>query len=150
MKPARLLTLFLMLCVACIGASVSHAQTEKFPSAPRPTQLVAAKKIFVSIASNFVGSVNDQLYDQIYAALRNLNRFTLVGAPRDADVLAEFTVKDLLYTANVIDPTTHTTLWSATEFQDLASREATIVKNQQAVVDRLVADIARNATPPPA
>jgi len=150
MKSARSLTVVLMFCVACIGASVSHAQTEKFPSAPKPTQLVAAKKVFLSNASNLGGIASDQLYDQIYAALQNLSRFTLVGAPQDADLIVKITVKEFLYSARVIDPRTHTTLWTVSEFEEPAARAATLAKNQQAVIDRLVADIARVASPPPA
>jgi hypothetical protein len=68
-----------------LGVRALGAQTADVPAAPRPAQIVAAKKVFISNA----GVGTDMTYDQFYAAIKGWGRYELVASPADADLVFE-------------------------------------------------------------
>jgi hypothetical protein len=123
------------------------AQTAAIPSAPRPTQLAAAKTVFIS--NGFLLKPPQGEFDQAYAAVQKLNRFTIVGTPQNADLILEFSDGDneLVKILHIFDPKTHTLLWSMRELANSATRRETMNKNEQEAVDRLAADLQKITAP---
>jgi len=113
-----------------------------------PSQLAAAKTVFISNASDENESDTIKGYDRIYAAIQKLNRFTIVFTPNDADLVLEFGQIDGKYSKSngdkevefrqrlrIIDPHTHILLWSATvpNTGRLTERDT----NNEAAINRL-------------
>jgi hypothetical protein len=86
------------LATFSFSASVANAQEKTVaPLAPVPSQLLTAKKVFVSNggldglafeAFRKLGDVN-QPYNALYAALNSWGKYTLVLAPAEADLVFE-------------------------------------------------------------
>ncbi len=117
-------------------------------AAPRPAQLAAAKTVFISNGFDLKLPQGSE-YDQVYAAVQKLNRFTIVSTPQDADLILEFSDggNELVKILHIVDPKTHTLLWSVREFANSATRRETLNKNEQEAVDRLVADLQKITAP---
>ena len=113
------------------GALVSIAGTaspgQTAPAAPVPTQLLIAKKVFISNIGRDAASRAtladvpvDDPYNMFYAAMKSSGRFDLVPTPADADVVFEirlaapgceaFFHPEFVLTA--IDSRTHFVLWT--------------------------------------
>jgi len=134
MRITRVLTLFTAL-TALASVPATGQQTADPPSAPVPTQILAAKKVFISNASGIAASAvaaPDLPYDEFYAAMKSWGRFELVGAPADADLVFELqyvtvfgttsvigghggTIQDFEFTLTILDPKTRIILWAFTE-----------------------------------
>jgi hypothetical protein len=91
------------------------------PQAPVPAQIGAARRVFVSYAGGVGGYIprDDQVYDQIYAEMKNWGRFELLSAPAEADLVLEVSVPMAVgyprLRMAVLDPKTQVVLWSFTE-----------------------------------
>lgn len=109
-------------------------QTADPPLAPVPTQILTAKKVFISNASGVTDSAKaapDLPYNEFYAAMKSWGRYELVGAPGDADLVLELqyvivlgaasfrgeggTIQDPKFTLRILDPKSGTILWAFTE-----------------------------------
>ena len=77
-----LLLIGLLLSSVCAGAGNRHRND--IPTAPLPSVVADAKKIFLAN-----GGGNDLAYDAFYNEMKNWGRYTIVGAPEDADVIVE-------------------------------------------------------------
>jgi hypothetical protein len=114
-------------------------QLHATPAGPVPSQIISAKKVFISNAGgeevdpqNFflptMGS--NQPYDRFYAAVQSAGRYATVLAPSDADLILEirFTfpslpreaqvvgnVRDPRLRLTILDPKTHALLWAFSE-----------------------------------
>jgi hypothetical protein len=106
------------------------------PPAPVPPQTAAARKIFISNAGGeSFETVFDQVvfnggpdrpYNQFYAAMKDWGQREIVASPADADVVLEigWVLGDTglrlpvlgQFRLRIIDPKTHITLWSITEY----------------------------------
>jgi uncharacterized membrane protein len=138
-----------------IAASVLSAQTQSVPTAPKPIQILAAKKVFISNASGrsdaFYFNQPDQLYNEFYAALSDWRRFELTAAPRDADLVLEihFTPNQDVQLAMVelviLDPSTRTVLWTLNEKIDSAAKQSTGRKNFDKAMSALMNDLKKLA-----
>jgi hypothetical protein len=124
------------------------AQAMAIPTAPRPAQLATAKTVFISNGFDLKLPQGSE-YDQVYAAVQKLNRFTIVSTPQDADLILEFSDggNELVKILHIVDPKTHTLLWSIREFANSATRRETLDKNEQEAVDRLAADLQKITAP---
>ncbi len=133
------------------------------PPAPIPTQIPAAKKVFIansasdssSFILNYTGGPN-ALYDQFYAALKRSGRFELVGSPADADLVfdiewSKVAPDDRLLVelaVRIVDPHTNIHLWTVRQEIQGAFLAKTARKNLLAAVAALATSTVNLASPP--
>jgi hypothetical protein len=106
-------------------------QADETAPAPLPSQIVTAKKVFISNAGGEIPSYrwsggSSRTYNQFYAAIKSWGRYELVGAPADADLVLEISFVNPIYTKEeissddpqfrlvLLDPKTHILLWTLT------------------------------------
>jgi hypothetical protein len=78
-------------------SSLAIAETKQIPPAPKPAQLLAAKKVFIGNGGGDdtfydgpqFSAGPDRAYNEFYAAVKALGRYDLLNAPADADLLIE-------------------------------------------------------------
>jgi hypothetical protein len=148
MLKVRLAVTFLGL--AMITSAVLHAQTEVVPAAPIPSQILTAKKVFISNAggdfdSNLWSGTPDRAYNEFYAAVKSWGRFDLVGVPGDADMILEIRLvgtplPSALFRIVLLDPKTHVVLWTEIEGIPVGLKK-TRDKNFSEAINSLVADL---------
>jgi hypothetical protein len=173
-RPAVLFAF--LFTISGVFAASSQAQSQATPPAPIPQQILAAKNVFISngggASDPYTGRYGDfsggpdRAYNDFFAALRTFPRYTLVSAPADADLVFEIsfsefpvqqeagkgnlTVADAKFRLAILDPKTHMTLWSITEYVGGAILEGNREKNYVQAMGRVVADLQAltSATPP--
>jgi hypothetical protein len=109
------------------------AQTAEAPAAPLPSQIVTAKRVFISNAGGelypgFWSGGPSRTYNEFYAAIKSWGRYELVAAPADADLVLQISYADpimlvasgssvnfLQFRLELIDPKTHIVLWTINE-----------------------------------
>lgn len=162
------------LCVAvAILASVPalKAQTPRDSApAPVPPQIGAAQKAFISNAGgdSFAMAIDqtvfnggpDRPYNQFYTAMKGWGRYELLPSPADADLVLEISwaltdtglklpVLGQLRLV-VVDPKTHVTLWSLTEYVRgailLGNRDKNFDQTMNTIVNRMKELASRAAT----
>jgi hypothetical protein len=149
-------SLCVVLAIALLSIPLLSAeQPADPPSAPRPAQVLDAKKIYISnaepVPTPFFGAT-DRPYDAFYAAMKSWGRYELVFRPADADLVVE--IRYVLQGGVgqmrlvIIDPKTHVTLWAFAENIAVAARKATAIKNINSAVAALETDLKNLATPP--
>jgi hypothetical protein len=131
------------------------------PPAPVPPQIASAQKIFISNGGGesfetvfeqvvFNGGP-DRPYNQFYAAVKAWGQREIVSSPADADLVLEISwvLSDTGLRLQVlgqlrllmIDPKTHITLWSVTEYV----RGAVLLSNRDKNFDQAMNTIAGRA-----
>ena len=163
------------LAAAILGLlSALNAQEPKgsAPPAPVPAQIAAARKVFISNAGgeSFETVINqtvfkggpDRPYNQFYAVMKDWGRYELLSSPAEADLVLEVSwaltdtglrlpVLGQLRLV-VVDPKTHVTLWSLTDYVRgamlLSNRDKNFDQAMTTVVNRL--KILATALPVPA
>jgi hypothetical protein len=117
-----------------IASSTALAQQpfSDAPNAPIPTQIFAAKKVFVSNATGELAlppGNPDLTYNEFYSAMKSWGHFQLVGSPAEADLVFEirFTYvigttsvnqgmggsgQDFQFRLVILDPKSHVVLWA--------------------------------------
>jgi len=149
-------SLCIVLAVVLLSTpSLGAPQPPDPPSAPKPSQIFDAKKIFISNASpatskSFGGP--DRTYDVFYANMKSWGQYELVSAPADADLIAEIGYvaeprSDEMRLA-IVDPKTHVVLWAFAEYIQVVARKATVIKNIDTTVAALVTDLKHLVTAP--
>ena len=131
MSKVRLVVAFLGL--AMISSAVLQAQTEVAPAAPIPSQILAAKKVFISNAGGelypgFWSGGPYRAYNEFYAVIKNWGQYELVAAPADADLVLQISYADPImlvasgssinfpqFRLALIDPKAHIVLWTINE-----------------------------------
>jgi hypothetical protein len=127
--PRTLIAAFLLAVTLSlpIGLEATDPQTE--PAAPIPTQILTAKKIFISNGGEEPGSnAKGRAYDQFYAAMKKFGRYEIVGSPSESDVVFEIratvvhsenspgnTVLNTYLNLAILDPKTRIALWTKAE-----------------------------------
>lgn len=146
--------------------SLAHAQdaSPAPPSAPLPSALATAHKLFLGNAGDQENADCLRSYDVLYAGLQNLRRFELVTDPAQADLVLEmhyeFSFGAGINEGNntprqfrlvLIDPHTHIVLWSLTERSNYAIFQKNRDKNLDQTVGTLVNDfdVLMQPTPTP-
>jgi len=126
-----------VLQVPILFALAQAQQPKEIPAAPVPSQILAAKRLFISNAGGegadpralgFLDVDLNRPYNQFYAAIKNSGKYELVSTPVDADLILEirFThsliVEDMYrprYTPvlklRILDTKTGALLWAFTE-----------------------------------
>jgi hypothetical protein len=135
--------------------SLGAPQPPDPPSAPKPSQIFDAKKIFISNTSpatsrSFGGP--DRPYNAFYANMKGWGQYELVSAPADADLIVEigYVAEPRLDEMRlaIVDPKTHVVLWAFAEYIQVIARKATAIKNIDTTVATLVTDLKHLVTPP--
>jgi len=132
---------------------------QQAPDAPIPAQILSAKKIFIAyggVERNFLAAADKanadyqptRTYNELYAAIKTWGQYEIVSAPADCDVVLQVSTRYLVrelaapqLTVTIIDPRTHITLWSVTEYTQGAGRQKNREKNYEAAMAALIADL---------
>jgi hypothetical protein len=145
-------------------------QAKGLAPAPVPPQIAAAQKVFISNAGGesfetvidqtvFDGGP-DRPYNEFYAAIKSWGRYEIVSSPADADLVLEISwvltdtglrlpVLGQLRLV-VVDPKTHITLWSLTEYVRGAILLGNRDKNFDQAMNTIVGRLKVLASPPAA
>jgi hypothetical protein len=163
------------LLILLLQVFLAGEQAKPVPAGPIPTQILAAKKVFVANAggeqpwydvAQFSGGP-DRAYNQLYAALKSWGRYELVGAPADADLLLEiqFICPPSVAAGNqggdsiagrpydpqlrlvIRDPKTNALLWAFTERAQWAVLQGNRDKNFDQTLARIVRDLQDLSAP---
>jgi hypothetical protein len=147
---------FLFLCVLG-GTTLLHAQPAP-PPAPLPAAITSAQNLFLGNAGETENQDCQRAYNEFYAGLQSDGRFQLVLEPAAADLVLELhyelrpgegdrgphPVVDTAFARQfrlvLLDPRTHTVLWSLTEVENNAILQSNRNKNLDAAVAQLLAD----------
>lgn len=156
----------LPVVVSFLAARPAVAQVTTTVSAPVPSIIASAQRVFISNAGSdnygsgsylplgrYAGGPN-RFYNQFYAAMKSWGRFTLTDSPTNAEVVYEvrFTspvvdqtsqstgnfIYDPQLNLNLLDPQTRVVLWSLTEHIAPARTASGDNKNFDSAVARLV------------
>ncbi len=143
------------LGLAMISSAFLMAQSEAVPAAPIPSQILTAKKVFISNA----GVGTDRNYNEFYAAIKSWGRYELVAAPAGADLVMEINFSSQItgvsgskesgcdsssasqFKLVLLDPKTRIVLWTLTENIKPYARQKTGEINMDDALNRLVADL---------
>jgi hypothetical protein len=138
------------------------AQTAQPPTAPLPTQLNTAHKIFIGNAGDQENADCLRAYNVFYAGIQGLKNFELVLDPKDADLVLELHY-EIGFGASVNsgqptprqfrvvleDPKTRIILWSLTERTNYAVFQKNRDKNLDETMGALINDFSLLTAPQP-
>ncbi len=153
------------MCGMAVEAAAQDEGKAATASAPMPTAIQTAKRVFLgnagvdatSLAAFRRGGDMNQPYNGFYAAMKNWGRYELVGSPADADLVFEISFAAPLVGADklatfspylrleILDAKTHFVLWTIVEPVEGAYRKATWDKNFNSGMTNLVSDL-KNVT----
>ncbi|HVN17360.1 MAG TPA: hypothetical protein VMU05_01260 [Dongiaceae bacterium] len=163
--------LFAVIVMATLSRGICTAQAKKAESAPIPTQIAAAKRVFIANAGGddpgileplFSGGA-DRSYSQFYAAIKAAGRYELVGSPGEADLLFEIGFRapvaqtehwltyDPQFRLEIRDPKTNALLWAFNEHMEWAILQGNRNRNFDQASARIASDVlalAARATAP--
>ena len=126
------------------------AQTVAASAAPLPSQIVTAKKIFISnTGGGFDSSAwsggPDRIYNEFYAAMKSWGRYEFVSAPGDTDLVLDVNViRDSVvwqFKLEILDPKTRIVLWTQYEPIKVTVSQKTRDKNFDDTINKLVTDL---------
>jgi hypothetical protein len=163
MNKAAKFAASLLIASACIAG----AQTSPPPAAPLPAVLSNANRLFIANAGDQENADCLRAYNAFYAGIDGLHRFSLVSDPANADLIVELhseidlgasVVSDggrngaRQFRTALIEPRTHTLVWSLTERTNYAVRQTNRDKNLDSAIAALVTDfgtlVSSQPTPP--
>jgi hypothetical protein len=134
------------------------------PQAPVPSQIITAKRVFVSntssdgVSAGYFWKIGgpQRPYDEFYAAMKNWGRYELVSAPADADLVFEIRFGEPVgilgapCVISILDAKTHFTLWTLVEPMQGALRTKTWEKNFTQGMTKIVEDLKKLSAQPTA
>jgi hypothetical protein len=162
--PLKKVRFVVLLLSACLTGVLCVAQTPSVATAPVPQAILAAKNIFLSNAGADSGLFPhpfsggpERAYNQLYAAVKGMGRYELVGSPAEADLVLELRLFAPNGPANankqkgasdplpmfrlvVYDAKTHYVLWALTESIDSAALQKTHDRNFDEALTNLAND----------
>jgi hypothetical protein len=169
MLKVRLAVMSLAIAMMLPLVSVLQAQA---PAAPIPSQILTAKKVFISNAGAFIDQKiwtggTAQPYNELYAALKSWGHFELLAAPADADLVLQISYEDPLTRVNVVNGTggdsdspqfklalvdtkTHIVLWTLYESTSISHLQKGRDQALQDAINKLVDDLKALTIPPAA
>ena len=146
-KVAIASLVFAMMLAAAPGLA---AQSTEAAAAPLPSQILSAKKIFISnTGSGFDSSVwgggPDRIYNEFYAAMKSGGRYQLVAAPSDADLVLNVNVIPSSvvwqFRLDILDPKTGIVLWAIYEPIKITLSKTTRDKGFDDAINKLASDL---------
>ncbi len=142
------------LTMVCLGFAMLlvtvPALLAQTVAAPLPSQIVTAKKIFISnTGGGFDSSAwsggPDRIYNEFYAAMKSWGRYELVSAPGDADLVLDVNViRDSVvwqFKLEILDPKTRIVLWTQYDPIKVTVSQKTRDKNFDDTINKLVTDL---------
>jgi hypothetical protein len=164
----KLIVFCLALAFITITPKIQAQQSKGLTPAPVPIQIGAAKKVFVSngggesfetvMDQTVFNGGPDRPYNEFYAGLNDWGRYNLVSSPSDADLVLEISwaLSDtglrlpLLgqLRLQIIDPRTHTALWSLIEYVRGAVLLGNRDKNFEQAMSTIMTPLKQVAAPP--
>ena len=150
-----------VICGVAVNAATQNAGKPAVATAPVPTAIQTAKRVFLGNAGVDGMSISafrrsgdmNQPYSSLYMAMKNWGRYELVGSPGDADLVFEISfaaplvgTEKLLTSApylrlEILDAKTHFLLWTIVEPVEGAYRKTTWDNNFSSGVTNLVSDL---------
>lgn len=147
------------LIFVCHFLVLSSALAQQIFVAPVPTEILAARKIFVSNggldsfvpAERYTGEAY-RAYNQLYGALQKSPRFQLVSTPSEADLVIEVSTQVAVKAQDrvrltIYETKSHYVLWRMDSWVELSLRRATGDRNFDSAVTKLAADFEKLAGP---
>jgi hypothetical protein len=143
------------------------------PTAPLPSQIFNAKKVFISNAggdasADLWSGGPTQPYNDLYAAIKSLGQYEIESAPGDSDLVLQISFIDPITGVSgtkesgcsssnnpqikliLLDPKTRIILWTMDEKASTAHLKAGRDKSLEEAINRLVSDLkALTAEPSP-
>ena len=129
------------------------------PAAPIPSQILTAKKVFISNAggeydAGIWSGGRERSYNEFYAAMKSWGRYELVSSPGDADLVFQVGLRYFTtfprFKLTVLDPKTQIALWTFVEIVPIDGSQKNRNKNFDNGIDQLVSDLkALTAQPAP-
>lgn len=131
MLKSRLAVAFLGM--AMISSAVLQAQTKVASAAPIPSQILTAKKVFISNAGGgfdreIWNGEPSRTYNEFYGAIKTWGHYELVGSPAEADLVLQISITSSPRISGgevlpyfqvrlaLLDPKTNVLLWALDEF----------------------------------
>ena len=173
MEPVRSTAVVYVLFAFLVSPLLSAApqKSKVAPPAPIPSQIIAAKKIFIANCggedTDAYSGGRDRAYNQFYAAMKSWGRYEIVSAPGDADLLYEIQFVLAPFSRQVVkgdstgpnwadpqfrlvirDARTNAVLWSILEHAPMAVLQGNRDKNFDEALARLI-DAAQQLAPLP-
>ena len=170
-KTMKAFSFALFVALAAASAPVARAQQSKaVPAAPIPSQILAAKTVFISNAG---GDFNTNLqvgnygspaepYNEFYAAMKSWGRYQLVDSPSAADLIFQirFSIaplsgsvthetvsEDPKFRLVILDPKTNVILWGFTQHVQPAILQGNRDKNFGLAFHALVTNLMQLVAP---
>ena len=163
-RQGMLRAMFAVMVVTCgmaANAATQNAGKPAVATAPMPTAIETAKRVFIGNAGVDGNSIPafrqsgdmNRAYNWFYMAMKNWGRYELVGSPADADLVLEISFaaplvgsEKLLMSApylrlEILDAKTHFLLWTIVEPVEGANRKITWENNFNTGVKNLVSDL---------
>lgn len=164
--------LFVSLAISLFGGRVDAAQkSNPAPSAPIPSLIVSARKVFVAneggdeslFDPQYTGGP-DRLYDEFYADMNAWGRYELVGSPEAADLVFEIRLTvirpqrstlggdnnpayDSQFHLAIRDVKTNVIVWGLTEHAQTAILQGNRDKNFEQALAGIISELRRIAGP---
>jgi hypothetical protein len=157
------LNLKIAAALLTLTLATAHAQTDP-PTAPLPTALAKATKLFIGNAGDQENADCLRTYNSFYDGVSKLGRFTLVLDPAEADLILELHYEIGLgqsvgsnqggnalrqFRVVIEDPRSRIILWSLTERTNYAYFQHNRNKNLDETIATLVSDFNLLAAPQP-
>ncbi len=138
-------------CALFVRVPFLNASDKKsVPNAPIPSQILAAKRIFIANAGEdetvpeqrtFSGGP-DRAYNQIYDAVKNWDRYQIVSSPSEADLILEVEVdvnlETPIFRLAIRDPKNDVVLWRFKVRAEFGIGQGASDENFDRAINRLV------------
>jgi len=153
-----------LAALALTLAATAAAQTPASTTAPLPIALTTAHKLFLGNAGDQQNADCLRVYNDFYTGIAGLHRFEQVADPNQADLVLELHYEINLgqavasndsnrsvrqFRVVLIDPRSHTILWTLIEATNYALFQKNRDKNLDETVDALVHDFDLLVSPAP-
>jgi hypothetical protein len=159
-----------ILCLFLSHFSVASKNKKDIPTAPLPTIIVNAKKVFLAN-----GGGSSLAYDAFYSEMKKWGKYEIVRSPEESDLIVELAYRveqggthvwsstnsyngtTQVHSAQIVDPQLVVTiydaksknsLWSAVDHRKLARREKNREKETINSAERLVNELKNRVNPP--
>ncbi len=149
-------------CILVLTLAGASAQTPQPPTAPLPAQLTSSHKLFIGNAGDQENADCLRFYNTFYAGVQGMKNFEMVGTPKEADLVLELHYEISLgagvnggsntprqFRIVILDPSTHTVLWSITERTNYAVLQKNRDKNLDETIGVLLNDFNLLMSPQP-